>query len=44
MPFNRRGRKHNEEGPEAQSILGAYTLYAQRELRLASGPLALFSC
>ena len=44
MPFNRRGRKHNEEGHEAQGILGAYTLCVQRELRLAPRPLTLFAC
>ena len=44
MPFNRRGRRHNEVGPEARSVLGSYTLYAQRELRLAPGPFALFAC
>ena len=44
MPFNRRGREHKKEGPEARSVLGSHTLYAQRELPLASGPLALFSC
>ena len=42
MPFNHRGRDHNKEGPEARSVLGSHTLYAQRELPLAPGPLSLF--